>query len=93
MFQCIFFVFISLDLIFTLVNIFENMVFQHIQQFIIIYNASIEEKPQSIKLFNHNVNKIILKLFLRVEMSQRVKISRDIWYIFHKFKPAKKYMG
>ena len=54
------------------------MVFQHIQQFIIIYNASIEEKPQSIKLFNHNVNKIILKLFLRVEMSQRVKISRDI---------------
>ena len=66
------------------------MLVQHIQQFI-IYNISIEEKPLTIKLFNHNVNKIILKFFFRVEMSQRVKILRDIWYIFHKFKPAKKY--
>ena len=79
MFQCIFFVdFTTLDLIFMIVNIFADMVVQHIQQFIIIYNTSIEEKPLNIKLFNHNVNKIILKFFLRIEMSQRVKILRDI---------------
>ena len=75
MFQCIFFVdFTTLDLIFMIVNIFADMVVQHIQQFIIIYNTSIEEKPLNIKLFNHNVNKIILKFFQFQNLQLKNKI-------------------